>query len=179
MIITSIYVTETGSAVCSMRLSNSLAMPSQVWESSPNDQDVLSAALNHDWRTELFLVNPGKNPVDPSESITAHYLKKAGKRVKVSPSFRISEGVAVYYNLAKEGRVLPGCFPEWAVLTKQLERITKAEVPIVMAFLQAVVEVEKRSRFSQDYLLGATVSGVQSAENGFYVPVSSWGNGTL
>ena len=183
MKITSIFASDlnSDSAVCTISLNNNIALPTDLWCSSPNDSDFISAALKQGWNADTFLVNPVRNPIEADTPLAVSYLRNAGKSVKVSPAFRLSEGMAVLSLLVKKGGILPGSFPEWARLKRQTEQAGREIQSGPMAFLQAVIEVETRSRFSQDYLLGASVgdSGVQPAPNGVYVPVSSWANGTL
>lgn len=176
MIITSIYVTDAGSAVCSVSFRNYIATPLKLWQSSPNDQDVLSASISHDWRTEVYVVNPGKNPANPSESLSASFLKKRGQYVKTSTSFRANEGIAVFSLLNKRNGFFPGTFTGWRKLEKEMEMSARVQPPSLMAFLQAIIEVEKRIG-GVNPMLGAIMDDGSSDGEG--MPVAQWGNGDL
>ena len=70
---------------------------------------------------------------------------QVGKSVARVPALRRHGSVKPF---GEKRRILPGSFPEWARLKRQTEQAGREIQSGPMAFLQAVIEVETRSRFS-------------------------------
>ena len=181
MIITSIYVADKGqgSAVCSFFIKHGTVAPiGELWESGEkNGYNYLVAALNHDWRTERFIINPGKDPSSPAKSRTKAYLNTDGHSVTIADPFYPDEGMATFELLKYREGFFPDMFYAWPKVDKLLKKIHEDCPPVVMTFLQGMIEAEKEATGRSPFLHAIMKDGNDVSGGG--MPTSQWATGTL
>ena len=186
MRITSIFSEETGTGIIQLLVSEECIKLLTTWQSSPSDSRLIEALTP--MFANLYLVN-GVLIGGKLQSALAEVLRDRNfSPVRVLPPAHTIASMEVLRELQAKDEFQATNWNEWMAFSAEIARLSKHKTPRAMALLQAIILADKKRR-GVESVVGAYVERRSpyvpepqpqgDTSEGYYIPVSQWGNGRM
>ena len=136
----SIFASGNQAAICLFEIEDKTARLVSTWKSSPDDADVISAAIQYG-QDSRFIVNP--DPKSEKSFLRPILQRHDFEEIKVSKPIQPIEGRLIINELLRNTQLKVDEFEGWPRLQKLLNRADENPVSEAMAMFQGVVEAQK------------------------------------